>query len=161
MKTILILAVVALLVIAAVLYFGGGTPDLTVTAKNPSPPAAAPPAQDFHAVTAVLEKELGSVPTTLEAPGITPANAFTIKSRLAAAPDPRPEYQTLAHACELIIYADQEHAVRRRRDQEEQVTAGAARAPLHARAQADWDRYRQQSDAEVRRLLASLQNAKL
>ncbi len=158
MKIILILAVVALLVVAGVFYFGAGSVDLAPASK---PVPATPPPQDFHAVTDVLAKEMSSVPATLEAPSVEPASAFTIKSRLTAAPNPRPEYQALAHACELIIYADQEHSVRQSRDQAEQAAAAAtARVPLHSRAQADWSQYRQQTDAEVRRLLASLPKVK-
>ncbi len=159
MKIFLILAAVVLLAIVAVLYFGSGDLDRATPAKNSS---VAPPPADFHAVTALLETEMSNVPATLEVPSVEPANAFSIKSRLIAAPNPRPEYQVLAHACELIIYADQEHSVRQSNDRMEQQAADApARAGIHARAQAGWNGYRQQTDAEVKRLLASLQNKKL
>ena len=159
MKILLTLAAIAFLVIAAILYFGSGDLDLTTPARKPV--AAATPPPDFHAVAALLAKEMGSVPVTLDAPSVEPADAFGVKSRLVAAPNPRPEYQTLAHACELIIYADQEHSIRRRSDQVEQQTAAApSRLALHAKAQADWNNYRLQTDAEVKRLLASLPNAK-
>ncbi len=173
MKIFLVLAVAVVLIIAAILYFGSGDLDLTPP-KKPSQ-ADAPP-QDFHAVTALLQKDMGSVPTSLDAPEVEPVNAFHIKSRLSGATAAHQEYQVLAKACDLIIYADQEHSVRQRQDVEAQrgasgdlmASAGArqaatanTRTAIHAKAQADWDGYRQQTDAEVKRLLGSLQNAKL
>lgn len=176
MKIFLFLAVAAALITAAILYFGSGELDLTAPKKKDSPAQATPAPQDFHAVTALLAKDMGEVPASLDAPEAEPVNAFNVKSRLGGASAARQEYQVLVQACDLIIFADQEHAVRHRQDQEAQhnasgdlmASAGArqtavtnTRTALHTRAQADWDGYRRQTDAEVKRLLGSLQHSTL
>ena len=171
MKYLIILAVIVLLVVAGVFYFGSG--DLSIAPKKVETVQEAPK-QDFHAVTTLLQQDMNNIPALLDAPRMAPANAFSVKSRLGNAPA-REEYQVLAQACNLIIYADQEHSVRQRGDQEAQHNvsgdpmAGAkangalsvARAALHARAQADWTAYRQQTDTEVHRLLDSLKDARM
>ena len=175
MKYLIILAVATFLIVAAILYFGAGALDLAPK-KTEAAQQPAAPTQDFQAVTALLEQDMTNIPASLDAPRVAPANAFSVKSRLGSAPTAHAEYQVLVQACDLIIYADQEHSVRQRRDQEtaqgvsgdpmatekaNHAATSTARTTLHARAQADWDAYRQQTDAEVHRLLGSLQGAKL
>ena len=150
MKILVTLAVVALLAVIAVFYFGGEAVDLTTA--TPAPAVA--PKLDFTALSTVLQQDMSNIPTSLDAPRIAPAKTFNVKSRLASAAAPPPEYQTLGHVCELIIDADQEHSVRHAEAQQ------SADAALHAQMQANWDAYRVQTDSEVHRLLASLKSAK-
>ena len=150
MKILVTLAVVALLAVAAVFYFGGEAVDLT----RATPAPAETPTLDFTALGAVLQQDMSSIPASLDAPRVAPAKTFNVRSRLEGAPAPPPEYQTLGHVCELIIDADKEHSVRAG---EARQTADAA---ARAQAQANWDAYRLQSDAEVHRLLASLKRAR-
>lgn len=115
---------------------------------------------------------MSGVPTSLDAPGVPPRAAFNVKSRLGALASTRKEYQTLVQACDLIIYADQQHSVRQSQAQQarqsvsgdpmanakqNQLSTDAERTAIHARAQADWEAYRRQTDQEVSRLLHSLQ----
>ena len=173
MKILITLAVVALLIVAAMFFFGGG--ELAIAPK-PTPGADADtPPLNFTPLVGLLEKDMSGIPASLDDSGTTPANAFRVKGRLQGASAARPEYQTLSQACELIIDADKEHSVRQMQDrqaehgvsgdpmanaQAQQGAVSAARTTLHAKAQADWAAYRQQTDAEVHRLLGSLQNAK-
>ena len=154
MKLLVTLAVVALLIVAALFLFGGG--ELAVAPK-PTPDV---PRLDFAPIVALLEKDMSSIPISLDDSGPTPANAFRVKARLQSSDATHPQYQTLSQACELIIDTDKEHSVRQGQDrQAQEASASAARTALHAQAQAGWDAYRQQTDTEVRRLFGTLKNA--
>ena len=115
---------------------------------------------------------MSAIPSSLDAPGAPPNAAFNVKSRLSAVASTRKEYQTLVQACNLIIYADQEHSVRQSRalqaqqsasgdlmsnNKDRKLQAVSERTSIHAKAQADWESYRRQTDQEVSRLLHSLQ----
>lgn len=178
MKIFITLVVAVLLVVAAALFFGSG--DLDIAAKPtpanaPGAAAAAASNQNFAPVSALLQGDMDKIPATLESPGVSPVNAFNVKSRLGGAQTARVEYQKLNQVCDLIIYADTEHSVRLMKVNEDQklligdlmvnsatnqANMSSARTTLHTRAQAEWDAYRRQTDTEVRRLLGSLQNAK-
>lgn len=177
MKTIAVLAVIALLIVAAIIYFSdrdlGLAPiksGLSSSQAQDSPPAAGTPG-GFTEVANALEQEMHGIPSSLDAAGVPLRTAFNVKSRLAAAASTRKEYQALVQACDLIIYADQEHSVRQARvRQSQQNVSGdpmanakanqtqntAERSSIHAKAQADWETYRRQTDQEVTRLLGSL-----
>ena len=85
------------------------------------------------------------------------------------------EYQTLYQACDLVIRADQEHSVRQEnclraqnhvytspleKVNAEQIDKAQRDVILH-KAEMEWTAYRQQTDTEVHRLLASLANKQL
>ena len=177
MRILAVLAVIALAIIAAIIHFSDQ--DLGLTAKpielpSPAQVQGSPgPAveESFAGVAGSLVHDMSSIPTSLDAPGVPPRAAFNVKSRLAAAASTRKEYQTLVQACDLIIYADQEHSVRQAQvrqarqgisgnlmasAQENNLHASTTRTSLQTQAQADWDAYRSQTDREVTRLLHSL-----
>ena len=180
MRILAVLAVIALLIIAAIIHFGnydfGGAP-MMVESPSPAQAQAAPPAAnaqgDFTGVAASLANDMQSVPASLDAPGVPPRAAFNVKSRLGSLVSTRKEYHTLVQACDLIIYADQEHSVRQLQAKQaqqsvsgdlmgnakaNQVQVTAGRESVHAKAQADWEIYRRRTDQEVSRLLGSLQS---
>ena len=163
-----------------------------VSTPAPTPvPAATPAKQGFDKVTALLTQDLNSIPAPLDGPGSSPTNAITIRRGLASHEAARPEYQTLAKACDLILQADNQRASLQQACHAEQtrasfggslngnssmdhavptrgalkvdpaVAAAKAQAQIHSKYEASWNNYRVQTVGQVQNLLQSLAGKQL
>jgi hypothetical protein len=174
MKNVLLILGAALLIIAVLLALAFRDNGLD-RAVEPTPQITeAQPKAGFEGIIRLLEADLQKVYVPLDAPRNPPENAFRIKQRLQGQTARHQEYEVLDHVCDLLIFADQDRAVRKQTafaDQgrvltttlanEESAQLKATRQAIRNQAVADWEVYRQKSEAEVKRLLFSLQGKKL